>query len=81
MAKKFEMKNVFRATYGYHEKYSDENRYPKKLEKALAPYVVNGYLKTDIKSLAEVADIIDGWYGESVIVNEDQTITFYDTCY
>ena len=81
MKNKFEMKNVYRASYMSWERYGDENRYPKELEKALAPYVVNGYLKTDIKSLAEVSDILGKWYGEMVSVNGDQTITFYDANY
>ena len=81
MKNKFRMNNVRRASYGYDERYGDENRYPKELEKALEPYVVNGYLKTDIKSLAEVSTILNRWYGEMVVVNADQTITFYNGDY
>lgn len=81
MAKRFEMNNVYRASYGYCEKYGGEYRYSKELEKKLRPYVVEGYLKTDIKSLAEVAKILDGWSGEMVTINDDQTITFYDANY
>ena len=75
------MNNVYKATYGYNERYGDENRYPKELEKELEPYVVNGYLKTDIKSLAEVSAILGNWYGDMVVVNKDQTITFYNGDY
>ena len=81
MKNRFRMNNVRRASYGYDERYGDENRYPKELEKALEPYVVNGYLKTDIKSLAEVSTILNRWYGEMVVVNGDQTITFYNGDY
>lgn len=81
MKNRFQMNNVRRASYGYDERYGDENRYPKELEKALEPYVVNGYLKTDIKSLAEVSTILNKWYGEMVVINSDQTITFYNGDY
>ena len=81
MKNKFEMRNVYKGSYMSHERYGDENRYPKELEKELAPYVVNGYLKTDIKSLAEVSNILNKWYGEMVVVNGDQTITFYNGDY
>lgn len=84
MAKKFErleLKNVYLATWGYWEKYGGKHRNSKEFEEKLKPYVVEGYLKTDIKSLAEVAKILDIYAGEMLVINDDQTITFYDANY
>lgn len=80
MEKRLVIRNVIRATYGNSNKYN-ENPYPLDLEKKLRPYVEKGYLKTDFKSLTEVAKIIEGWYGEMVVVSYDGTIIFYNGDY
>ena len=79
--KGFQLKNVYLASYGYREKYNENNGYCFEFEKEIEPYVVNGYLKTDIKSLAEVAKILDNYSGDMLVVNDDETITFYDGDY
>lgn len=74
------MNNVFRASWGYNNPYND-NQYSKELQELLRPYVENGLLKTDFKSLQEVAKILQGYSGEIVVVDSEGTITFYNTDY
>jgi len=80
--KNFKMNNVSLASYGYWVNYnSSDYRYDPELEAKLKPYVENNYLKTDIKSLSEVAKILGSWNGDMVVVNDDGTITFYNGDY
>lgn len=80
--KNFKLNNVFIASYGYCERYGHSDfKFSKSLEEELSPYVENDYLKTDIKSLSEVAKILDNYTGDVVVVNGDGTITFYNTDY
>jgi hypothetical protein len=80
--KNFRLNNVSVASYGYWENYNSPNyRFDPELEAKLKPYVENNCLKTDIKSLSEVAKILDGWNGDMVVVNGDGTITFYNGDY
>lgn len=72
--------NVYRASYGYCKKYGEDKdyNYPKSIEQELELYVVDGYLKTDIESLTNVAKILPN---EMVVVNDDGTISFFDGNY
>lgn len=80
--KNFKMNNVSLASYGYYVSYNDANyRYSPELEAKLKPYVENNCLKTDIKSLSEIAKILGNWNGDMVVVNSDGTITFYNGDY
>lgn len=80
--KNFRLNNVSLASYGFDAKYgTDEYRYDAELEEKLKPYTDNDYLKTDIKSLAAVAKVLNSWNGDMVVVNEDGTITFYNGDY
>ena len=80
--KNFRINNVSLASYGYCVNYnSADYRYDSELEAKLKPYVENNYLKTDMKSLSEVAKILESWNGNMVVVNSDGTITFYNGDY
>lgn len=75
------MENVSVGSWGGCKKYGEGFRYNPEVEEKLRPYVENNCLKTDIDSLTKVAQVLDEWGSDMVVVNSDGTITFYDGDY